>query len=108
MEKRHVSSFLVHLNSLRPSIQFTMEMEDYDSLPLLYTLIKRGDEEMTDLSVYRKPTHTDRYLQYSSHQPHHVKEGMVSGLFHRARAITQRENREREEGHLLQALQENE
>ena len=32
---------------------------------------------------------------------------MVSGLFHRARAITQGENREREEEHLLQVLQEN-
>ena len=32
---------------------------------------------------------------------------MVYGLFHRARAITQGENREREEGHLLQVLQEN-
>ena len=32
---------------------------------------------------------------------------MVSGLFHRVRAITQGENREKEEGHLTQVLQKN-
>ena len=90
-----MSAFFVHLNSLRPSIQFTMEMEENDSLPFLDTLIKRGAGGMIDFSVYRKPTHTDRYLQYSSHHPHHVKGGMVSGLFHRVRAITQGVNRER-------------
>ena len=95
MEKRHVKAFLVHLNSLRPSIQFTMEMEENNSLSFLDTLVKRGDGGMIDFSVYRKPTHMDRYLQYSSHHPSHVKRGMVSGLFHRARAITQGQNRER-------------
>ena len=107
MEKRHVKAFLVHLNSLRPSIQFTMEMEENNSLPFLDTLVKRGDGGMIDFGVYRKPTHTDRYLQYSSHHPCHVKRGMVSSLFHRARAITQGQNREREEEHLTQVLQEN-
>ena len=105
MEKRHASAFLVHLNSLRPSIQFTMEMEN-DCLPFLDTLIKRGAGGMIDFSVYRKPTHMDLYLQYSSHHPRHVKGGMVSGLFHRARAITQGVNKE-EEGHLTQVLQKN-
>ena len=52
MEKRHVSAFLVHLNSLRPSIQFTMEIEENDSLPFLDTLIKRGDEGMIDFRRY--------------------------------------------------------
>ena len=56
--------------------------------------------------ILRKPTHTDCYLQYSSHHPCHVKGGMVSGLFHRARAITQGVNKE-EEGHLTQVLQKN-
>ena len=107
MEKRHVKAFLVHLNSLRPSIQFTMEMGENNSLPFLDTLVKRGDGGMIDFGAYRKPTHTDRYLQYSSHHPCHVKRGMVSGLFHRARAITQGQNREREEEHLTQVLQEN-
>ena len=96
MEKRHVRAFLVHLNSVRPSIQFTMEMKENNSLPFLDTLVKRGDGGMIDFGVYcRKPTHTDCYLQYSSHHPCHVKRSMVSGLFHRARAITQGQNRER-------------
>ena len=92
-----MSVFLEHLNSLHPSIEFTMEMEEGGSLPFLDTLIKRNKDGTVDTSVYRKPTHTDHYLQYSSHHPSHVKLGMVSGLFHRARgrAIERTKRRKR-------------
>ena len=56
---------------------------------------KRGAEGMINFDVYWKATHTNCMLvvlQYSSHHPAcHVKGGMVSDLFHRARAITQNE-----------------
>ena len=45
----------------------------------------------TDHAIYRKPTHIDRYLHFASHHPH-VKKGMVSCLFHRARTVAQGEN----------------
>ena len=69
MENRHVSVFLEHLNSLHPLIEFTMEMEEGGSLPFLDTLIKHNKDGTVDTSVYGKPTHTDHYLQYSSHHP---------------------------------------
>ena len=58
----HVSDFLVYLSSLRPLIQLTMKVEKNDSLPYLDTLIKCRAKMMIDLSVYKKPTHTDRYF----------------------------------------------
>ncbi|GFG33694.1 hypothetical protein Cfor_02438 [Coptotermes formosanus] len=35
-------------------------------------------------TVYRKPTHTGRYLQHMSDYPMSVKQGGIHGLFHRA------------------------
>ena len=107
MEKGRTSASREHLNSLRPSIQFTMDMEENSSLPFLDTLLRRNDEGLIETSVYRKPTHTDCYLQYSSHHPNHVKCSMVFGLFHRARAIAQGEKRKIEERYLTQVLLEN-
>ena len=68
-------------------ITFTRELEEDGKLPFLDTLLYRQNDGSIDISVYRKPTHTDRYLQFSSHHPHQVKVGIASCLFHRARII---------------------
>ena len=60
-----------------------------------------------DIEIYRKPTHTDRYLQFSSHNPDQVKRGVVSCLFHRARTVARGENVAKEEQHLTDVLREN-
>ena len=40
-----------------------------------------------DISVYKKPTHTDQYLHFESHHLTHVKRGVVTCLHDRAREI---------------------
>ena len=97
MEAEHVDLFLSHINSLRPTIKFTMEQEKEGSLPFLDILLTRGKEGKVNISIYRKTTHTDRYLQYSSHHPEHVKRGTASCLFHRARTVAVGENIQKEE-----------
>ena len=76
-----VDELLSHLNSIRPTIKFTMELEEGGSLPFLDTRVTRVANGKLDITVYRKQTHTDRYLHFKSHHPTHVKRGTVRCLY---------------------------
>ena len=68
IQKQHKDSFLEHLNTINPSIKFTSEETRPDgSMPFLDILITPMDDGSLQTSVYRKPTHTDLYLQWDSH-----------------------------------------
>ena len=64
----------MYLNSLFPSITFTVEKEQDGTLPFMDVLVSRLVDSSMMTSVYRKPTHTDSYLSYNSNHPPHVKE----------------------------------
>ena len=53
----------------------------------LDTLLKRKPDETISILVYRKPTHTDQYLNYNSNHPVKTKDAVVSALFKRAKEI---------------------
>ena len=57
--KTEVEVFLSHLNSLHPTITFTVEHKVDAKLPFLDTLLHCKNDGSFDLSIYRKPTHTD-------------------------------------------------
>ena len=100
-----MDELLVHLNSIRPSIKLTTELEEGGSIPFLDTRVTRKVDGKLDVTVYRKPTHTDRYLHFSSHHPTHVKKELVRCLYDRARIITKEaSNLETEKAHLSGAL----
>ena len=63
-----------------------MDQESNGELAILDTLLKRNNVEITVL-VYRKPTHTEQYLHYSSHHQTSFNKSVVSCLFNRAYSI---------------------
>ena len=99
LKKDYVEEFRNHLNSVNPKIQFTKEVEEEDRLFLLDSTTTRVYEEI-QLSVYRKPTHTDRYLDCNSYHPVQRKRSVVDTLINRARQIPSTESeRSRERKH---------
>jgi hypothetical protein len=78
--------FLSHINSVKSTIQFTMEIETGNPLHFLDILENRNGTDL-QTKVYRKPTHTYHYLHYNSNHPSHVKRGVVHSLVNRAAII---------------------
>ena len=60
------TDFLQVLNSVHPSLSFTMELEHDDSFPFLGTVLTRCGDTLTT-EVYRKPTDTGLLLHFQSH-----------------------------------------
>ncbi len=62
---------------------FTIETENKGQISFLDTLITRKNGAVT-IGVYRKPTHTDRYLDFNSHHELKHKISTASTLLNRA------------------------
>ena len=82
-----VQILLDHMNSIQPSIQFTMEKEQDNKLPFLDVLVTCTEQEFRS-SVYCAPTFTGQYLNFNSHHPYTVKKGIVRCLQHQAKTIS--------------------
>jgi hypothetical protein len=78
-----LKEFLSHINSLRPTIQFTTETETGNSLSFLDVLVCRNETALLT-KIYRKPTHIGRYLHFNSNHPPHIKRGVMYSLINRA------------------------
>ena len=107
IKKNAVATFHNTLNSIDPSIQFTLEHENNGRLAFLDTIITRKDKKLT-IDVHRKPTHTDRYLDYHSHHHHKHKTSTAKALIHRALTLPNtEEGRTNELEHVKIALRAN-
>ena len=99
-------SFLQHINSVDPAIRFTVEDNKEDgSIPFLDTIVKPEADGSLSITVYRKPTHTDQYLQWDSHHHLSAKFNVIQTLSHRASTMCSNpELLQKEKNHLRKAL----
>ena len=108
LKRTRLENFFHHINNLHQNIKFTMEEKRFGELVSLDTLLKQNNREISVL-VYRKLTHTDQYLQYSSHHQTSCKESVVSSLFNRAYSITtNKDDLHKENARIKQVLKANE
>jgi len=107
IKRGQVHNLTEHLNAAdsTDSIKFTHEEEKSGQIPFLDTLIIRKPDGSVKLLVYRKPTHTDQYLNFMSEHPLHQKMGVVRTLFDRMHSVvTEDEDKIHEENHIRAAL----
>ena len=98
--------FLQHINSVDPATKFTVEDNKEDgSIPFLDTIVKPEADGTLSTTVYRKPTHTDQYLQWDSHHHLSAKFNVVHTLSHRASTVCSKpELLQKEKDYLRNAL----
>ena len=98
--------FLQHINSVDPAIRFTVEANKEDgSIPFLDTIVKPEVDGSLSISVYRKPTHTDQYLQWDSNHHLSAKFSVIQTLSHKASTMcSNAELLQKEKDHLRKAL----
>ena len=89
-----------------PHIHFTTEDAKPDgSLPFLDTIVLIQPDNSLLTSVYRKPTHTDLYLQWDSHHHLSAKYSVINTLRYRAKTVRSNNHLlKEEEEHLNRAL----
>ena len=101
------TNFQEHLNSIDPHIKFTIAFPGTDGLLFLDTLNKPTPNSI-ESTVYRKPTHTDRYLDYNSNFPISAKLCVIHTLIHRTKQVCSTpEFLAKEMDHLHKVLQDN-
>ena len=109
VHREQVQELLKYINNLHPKTQFTKEEEESNSsLPFLDTLVQRNHDKSISVKIYKKPTHTNQYLKYTSHNPTSAKQSVITALFDREDNVVSNEKDKIEEKHLISAaLQQN-
>ena len=98
--------FLNHINSIDKNIQFTSEEPRTDgSIPFLDVWLTPGVDGSITTSVFRKPTHTELYMQWDNHHAISSKYSVIGTLHYRANTIcSSPELLQQEEQHLKKVL----
>ena len=74
-------------------------------MPFLDTLVIPQNDGSLVTTVYRKPTHTNQYLQWDSHHAISNKYSVINTLFHRAKDLcSTKEQPEEEHTHIQKVL----
>ena len=103
---KNKQSFLQHINSVDLAIKFTVKNNKEDgAIPFLHIIVTPQADGKLSITVYRKPTHTDQYLQWDSHYHLSAIYSVINTLTHRAKTVCNKaELLQKEIVHLSKAL----
>ena len=88
VKKDQVDILFNHINQMDVHIKFIMESPDSDgSIPFLDTKCPPYSCNIILTIVYRKPSHTDRYLEWNSNHPRSAKRSVITALTHRVKMV---------------------
>ena len=105
-KEENKQNFLQHINSVDPTIQFTVENnKEGGVIPFMDTVDKSENDGKLSITVYRKSTHADQYLQWDSYHHLSAKYCVISTLTHRTKTVCSNpELLQKEMEHLRKAL----
>ena len=87
-----LNDFKQYLNSLDKQVQWTMELEEENTLAFTDILITRTDDKLIT-KVYRKATHTNKYIYWRSCNAKEILIGTMKTLIFRVhKLLTYQEN----------------
>ena len=87
-EKDQVCMLFNHINQMDAHIKFTMEcLDSKESISFCDTKCTPNSNHMICTTVYRKPTHTERYFYWNSNYPISAKRSVIQALIHRAKMV---------------------
>ena len=95
------------INSVDDSIQFTAEVEQNSAINFLDMNVLRQPSGNLTFKIYRKDTHTNKYLDYGSYHPLSHKDSVVRSLLNRAHTICDEGFRDAEITNVKEALNSN-
>ena len=77
IKKTEVDEFHNHIKNIEASIKFSIEHETNNSIPFLEVCVTREASGGLMTKIYKKPTHTNRYLNFNSAHSMSQKQGLV-------------------------------
>ena len=87
-KEEYKQNYLEHINSVGLAITFTMDDTKEDgAIPLLDTIVIPEADNTLSITVYRKPTHTDQYLQWDSHQDLSARCSVINTHTYRGKTV---------------------
>ena len=108
LHEYNTEEFTEHTNSIDPHIKFTIKPEKDSKLPFLDLCTYILDDGSKKITIYRKLTHMDQYLNFKSHHALTHKRSVVYTLTYRAQQyVTTAEDKKSELAHVHNALRAN-